>query len=112
MEISYPSYTYTGSLHFHFPTLIADAMFIAWGSGLEPPGTKDNPNAPLNPELVRILKAALSKGFTHIDTADTYGTESEVGIAIKKRSIPAREALHHQGPGRMARRTRRHAEEP
>ncbi|KAH6615689.1 NADP-dependent oxidoreductase domain-containing protein [Chaetomium sp. MPI-SDFR-AT-0129] len=49
---------------------------------------KNDPNDPANPELINVLKTALSKGFVHIDTADAYGTESEVGIAIKESGIP------------------------
>ncbi|KAK0710558.1 NADP-dependent oxidoreductase domain-containing protein [Apiosordaria backusii] len=49
---------------------------------------KDDPNDPVNPELVQTLKAALSKGFIHLDTADSYGTEREVAIAIKESGIP------------------------
>lgn len=35
-----------------------------------------------------MLKTALAKGFHHIDAADSYGTEREVGIAIKESGIP------------------------
>lgn len=35
-----------------------------------------------------MLKSALAKGFTHLDTADSYGTEREVGVAIKESGIP------------------------
>lgn len=49
---------------------------------------KDDPNDPSNPELVQVLKSALAKGFTHLDAADSYGTEREVGVAIKESGIP------------------------
>lgn len=49
---------------------------------------KDNPEDPLSPQLVELLKAALTKGYVHIDTADSYGTEREVGLAIQQSSIP------------------------
>lgn len=49
---------------------------------------KDDPNDPTNPELIEALKTALGKGFIHIDAADSYGTEREFGIAIKKSGIP------------------------
>jgi diketogulonate reductase-like aldo/keto reductase len=37
---------------------------------------------------VQVLKTALAKGFTHFDAADSYGTEHEVGVAIKESGIP------------------------
>ncbi|KAK4160271.1 Aldo/keto reductase [Cladorrhinum sp. PSN259] len=49
---------------------------------------KDDPNDPVDPRLVQVLKTALSKGFIHLDTADSYGTEREVGMAIKESGIP------------------------
>ncbi|EHK25097.1 uncharacterized protein TRIVIDRAFT_32792 [Trichoderma virens Gv29-8] len=49
---------------------------------------KDNPEDPLSPQLVELLKAALVNGYVHIDTADSYGTEREVGLAIQQSSIP------------------------
>lgn len=35
-----------------------------------------------------MLKKALQNGFVHIDAADSYGTERDVGIAIKESGIP------------------------
>ncbi|KAH6843146.1 NADP-dependent oxidoreductase domain-containing protein [Chaetomium sp. MPI-CAGE-AT-0009] len=49
---------------------------------------KDDPNDPFNPELVQVLKTGLAKGFLHLDAADSYGTEREVGVAIKESGIP------------------------
>ncbi|KAL6786634.1 NADP-dependent oxidoreductase domain-containing protein [Trichoderma sp. SZMC 28012] len=53
---------------------------------------KDSPEDPLSPQLVELLKAALLQGYVHIDTADSYGTEREVGLAIQKSGI-SREKL-------------------
>eukprot|EP01122_Echinamoeba_exundans_P012526 TRINITY_DN5253_c0_g1_i1.p1 TRINITY_DN5253_c0_g1~~TRINITY_DN5253_c0_g1_i1.p1 ORF type:complete len:286 (-),score=63.97 TRINITY_DN5253_c0_g1_i1:56-913(-) len=39
---------------------------------------------PSNPQLVASVKAALHLGYRHIDTAEIYGTESDVGIAIRE----------------------------
>ncbi|KAI9671544.1 MAG: hypothetical protein M1817_003596 [Caeruleum heppii] len=44
---------------------------------------KDGGKGPMDPKLVATLKTAISSGFTHIDCADSYGTEEEVGIAVK-----------------------------
>ncbi|KAL7957562.1 NADP-dependent oxidoreductase domain-containing protein [Trichoderma compactum] len=49
---------------------------------------KDNPDDPLSSQLVELLKAALVQGYVHINTADSYGTEREVGLAIQQSSIP------------------------
>lgn len=53
---------------------------------------KDNPEDALSPQLVELLKAGLAQGYLHIDTADSYGTEREVGLAIQQSGI-AREKL-------------------
>jgi diketogulonate reductase-like aldo/keto reductase len=37
------------------------------------------------------LKTALQKGFHHIDSSDCYGTEEEIGAAIKESGIPREE---------------------
>ncbi|PNP56724.1 hypothetical protein THARTR1_03420 [Trichoderma harzianum] len=49
---------------------------------------KDNPEGPLSLQLVELLNAALAQGYVHIDTADSYGTEQEVGLAIQQSGIP------------------------
>ncbi|EHK45172.1 uncharacterized protein TrAtP1_003411 [Trichoderma atroviride] len=49
---------------------------------------KDSPDDPLNPQLVELLKTALAQGYVHVDTADSYGTEREVGLAIQQSGIP------------------------
>jgi diketogulonate reductase-like aldo/keto reductase len=41
----------------------------------------------VNHDLVQILKSAITHGFTHIDGAEAYGTEQEVGIAIKESGL-------------------------
>ncbi|KAK6224098.1 hypothetical protein LQW54_000245 [Pestalotiopsis sp. IQ-011] len=39
-------------------------------------------------DLVEVTKAAIQKGFYHLDCAEMYGTEEEVGIAIKEAGVP------------------------
>ncbi len=46
------------------------------------------PEDPTNPEPLDVLKSALAKGFAHLDCADSYGTERELGIAINASGIP------------------------
>ncbi|ORZ41492.1 NADP-dependent oxidoreductase domain-containing protein, partial [Catenaria anguillulae PL171] len=38
----------------------------------------------LNRELIDIIKAALANGIRHIDTAEVYNTEGEVGVALEE----------------------------
>ncbi|KAM7203895.1 NAD/NADP-dependent indole-3-acetaldehyde reductase [Rhypophila sp. PSN 637] len=38
-------------------------------------------------DLVDLLKAAIEKGFHHLDCAEMYGTEEEVGIVIKESGV-------------------------
>jgi diketogulonate reductase-like aldo/keto reductase len=49
---------------------------------------KEDPNEPFNRDLVDILKAAIKHGFRHIDGAEAYGTEEEIGVAIKESGVP------------------------
>jgi diketogulonate reductase-like aldo/keto reductase len=49
---------------------------------------KEDPNEPFNRDLVEILKKAIKHGFLHIDGSDAYGTEEEIGAAIKESGVP------------------------
>ncbi|KAI1145611.1 NADP-dependent oxidoreductase domain-containing protein [Nemania diffusa] len=70
-----------------FPLKDGNAIpLIAFGTGTA--WYKDDMDGPIDLKLIKILKHALSKGFVHIDCADSYGTEREVGIAIKESGIP------------------------
>ena len=35
-----------------------------------------------------MTKAAIQKGFHHLDCSEMYGTEEEVGVAIKEAGVP------------------------
>ncbi|KAL6823359.1 NADP-dependent oxidoreductase domain-containing protein [Trichoderma camerunense] len=41
-----------------------------------------------NQRLVDLIKTAIDKGFYHLDCAEMYGTEEEVGRAIKESEVP------------------------
>lgn len=41
----------------------------------------------INNELVESIKSAIAQGYTHLDAAEVYGTEQEVGIAIKESGV-------------------------
>ncbi|KAH8587396.1 NADP-dependent oxidoreductase domain-containing protein [Bisporella sp. PMI_857] len=60
--------------------------FIGFGTGTA--WYKEDPNEPFNRDLVELLKAAIKHGFRHIDGADAYGTEEEIGVAIKESGVP------------------------
>jgi diketogulonate reductase-like aldo/keto reductase len=55
---------------------------LAFGTGTA--WYKSDADGGLNQELVAIIKQALELGFTHIDAAEVYGTEAEVGEASKQ----------------------------
>ena len=53
---------------------------------------KPDGKGPFDAALVEILKKAIGQGLYHLDCADAYGTESELGIAIRECGV-AREKL-------------------
>ncbi|KAK9823751.1 hypothetical protein WJX72_005155 [[Myrmecia] bisecta] len=55
---------------------------LAYGTGTY--WYKRDKNAKLNRGLVDSIKLALTIGYRHIDTAEAYGTEEEVGVALKE----------------------------
>ncbi|KAJ3017526.1 UNVERIFIED_CONTAM: hypothetical protein HDU68_011601 [Siphonaria sp. JEL0065] len=60
---------------------------LAYGTGTKwfrRDGTSDleKPDASVNQELVDSILTALRAGFTHIDAAEVYGTETEIGLAV------------------------------
>ncbi|KAH8898609.1 Aldo/keto reductase [Thozetella sp. PMI_491] len=44
-----------------------------------------------NPDMVDMVKKAIEAGYRHIDTAEGYGTEAELGQAIKESEVPRQE---------------------
>jgi len=44
-----------------------------------------------NKDLVEIIKSAIKQGIRHIDGAQGYGNEEEIGVAIKESGIPREE---------------------
>ncbi|KAK9764494.1 hypothetical protein K7432_007934 [Basidiobolus ranarum] len=45
-------------------------------------------DGPINSKLVDSIKEAVKIGYRHIDTAEIYGTEKEVGLAIEESNVP------------------------
>jgi diketogulonate reductase-like aldo/keto reductase len=60
---------------------------ISYGTGTKWFSRAENPNEQLNQELIDAIVNAIKAGYRHIDTAEIYGTEREVGIAIKQSGI-------------------------
>lgn len=44
-----------------------------------------------DPEMVTMAKNAIQAGYRHLDSAEGYGTEAELGQAIKESSVPREE---------------------
>ncbi|KAI5466926.1 NADP-dependent oxidoreductase domain-containing protein [Mariannaea sp. PMI_226] len=49
---------------------------------------KSDPSAPLDDELIELTKRAIQIGYRHLDGAEVYGNEAELGAAIKASGIP------------------------
>lgn len=45
----------------------------------------------LNRELVNTIKNAIAQGLRHIDGAESYGNEEEIGVAVKESGVPREE---------------------
>lgn len=49
---------------------------------------KPNRFSEFNPAMVSMVKDAISAGYRHLDTAEGYGTETELGRAVKESGVP------------------------
>ena len=65
-------------------------MQIGYGTGTA--WFKKDASSPTDQKLVDATKKAIELGYHHLDGAEVYGTEAELGIAIKQSKIP-RESL-------------------
>jgi len=63
------------------------------GYGLGTARFKADPNAPVDEELVKTVVMAIKAGYYHLDGAEVYGNEVELGKAIKEAGVP-REKLY------------------
>lgn len=61
---------------------------VAFGTGTAWFVGSNDETAPLNQQLLDIVKQAIQLGYTHIDCAERYGTEREVGEAIIQSGRP------------------------
>lgn len=67
--------------------LVFSYTFAKLGFGTGTAWYKDDPKDPVNPEMIEVLKTAISKGFVHLNCANSYGTEWGVGTAIKESGL-------------------------
>ncbi|KAL6815051.1 NADP-dependent oxidoreductase domain-containing protein [Trichoderma sp. SZMC 28015] len=59
---------------------------LAFGTGTA--WFKEDGDTSFNQKLVDLIKKAIDKGFYHLDCAEMYGNEEEVGRAIKDSEVP------------------------
>ncbi|KAI5306563.1 hypothetical protein KEM56_000258 [Ascosphaera pollenicola] len=59
---------------------------IGYGTGTA--WYKRDPQSDINRTLVESLKTAIKVGYNHLDTAEVYNTERELGLAIKESGVP------------------------
>jgi len=76
----------------NIPSVVIDkarhVLLPVLGYGTGTAWFKGNPDAPFNAHLVASIKKVLALGYTHIDGAEMYNTEVEIGAAIKESGIP------------------------
>ncbi|KIX95934.1 uncharacterized protein Z520_08189 [Fonsecaea multimorphosa CBS 102226] len=72
----------------HHPKGLDGSYMLAFGTGST--WRKEDPET-LNTGLIEIVKDALQSGYRHLDTAELYNTEREVGEAIRQSSVPVSE---------------------
>jgi diketogulonate reductase-like aldo/keto reductase len=70
--------------------LTASNLQLGFGTGTA--NSKRRQETPgFNKDLVEIIKSAIKQGIRHIDGAQGYGNEEEIGVAIKESGIPREE---------------------
>ncbi|KAH8593186.1 putative NAD/NADP-dependent indole-3-acetaldehyde reductase [Bisporella sp. PMI_857] len=58
------------------------------GYGVGTARYKADPTAPLDKDLIKTMVMAIKAGYYHLDAAESYGNEAELGTAIKEAGIP------------------------
>lgn len=61
-------------------------MQLGFGTGTA--WFKPDGRGPFDQALVGVLKKAIEVGLYHLDCADSYGTEEELGVAIRESGVP------------------------
>ncbi|KAK5676441.1 hypothetical protein LTS12_029504 [Elasticomyces elasticus] len=62
---------------------------LAYGTGTA--WYKPGDNSTVNRDLVEAIKTAIRLGYRHLDGAEVYNTEPELGVAIKESDVPREE---------------------
>jgi len=86
----YPSFTIMAKLDLTIPNKeLADGNSIpVLGYGTGTAWYKKDASSPLDQSLVDAAKKAIEFGYTHLDGAEVYNTEAELGAAIKQSKVP------------------------
>ena len=66
---------------------------VKLGYGLGTANYKADPESPLDKDLISTVVLAIKTGYLHLDGAEVYGNEEELGEAIKQSGVP-REKLY------------------
>ncbi|KAK2624218.1 hypothetical protein QTJ16_006168 [Diplocarpon rosae] len=82
------------SLSFEEKKTLNDGNSIPYlGYGLGTANYKADPSSPIDKQLVKTVVTAIKNGYYHLDGAQVYGNEIELGLAIKESGVP-REKLY------------------
>ncbi|KAF7546109.1 hypothetical protein G7Z17_g8660 [Cylindrodendrum hubeiense] len=63
-----------------------EIFVLAYGLGTA--NYKNDPNAAIDNALIDVTKQAILSGYRHLDGAEVYGNEAELGAAIKASGVP------------------------
>lgn len=69
-----------------FKTVSGKPLVIGTGTGTKWKKGQDK-ESDISKPLVEQLELSIKKGFYHLDTAETYGTQSEVGYALREYGV-------------------------
>ncbi|CAI6025127.1 unnamed protein product [Clonostachys chloroleuca] len=61
------------------------------GYGLGTANYKNDPNSSIDESLIELTKQAILTGYRHLDGAEVYGNEQELGAGIKAAGVPREE---------------------
>lgn len=64
-------------------------MQLAYGTGTA--WYKTDNKSTVNRDLVEAIKTAIRLGYRHLDGAEVYSTEAELGVAIQESEVPREE---------------------
>lgn len=68
--------------------LTADVSIPVLGYGTGTARSKGADDTEIDRELVETIKSAIKLGYYHLDGAESYKNEAELGLAIKESGVP------------------------